>query len=92
MGRERGGGGGYPGPTGPTGSIGGCGSGGTTRTTLSNREKIAGPKVHRPLLARQGRLAPSLGGKQKASRNRAQLQLARHHLRVADIRREARAG
>ncbi len=59
--------------------------------TLSTGEKIAGPKPHKALLARQRRLQRSLSRKQKGSHNRAKarLKLARHHMRVANIRRDA---
>ena len=59
--------------------------------TLSTGEKIAGPKPHKALLSRQRRLQRSLAHKQKGSRNRAKarLKLARHHMRVANIRKDA---
>ena len=63
----------------------------TTLATLSTGEKIKGPKPHKALLSRQRRLQRSLARKQKGSRNRAKarLQLARHHMKVANIRRDA---
>ena len=62
-----------------------------TLATLSTGEKIAGPKPHKALLSRQRLLQRSLSRKQKGSRNRAKarLKLARHHMRVANIRRDA---
>ena len=58
---------------------------------LSTGEKIAGPKPHKALLSRQRRLQRSLSRKQKGSRNRkkAKRKLARHHMQVANIRRDA---
>ena len=63
----------------------------TTLATLSTGEKIAGAKPHKALLSRQRRLHRSLSRKQKGSRNRAKakLKLARHHMRVANIRKDA---
>ena len=72
-------------------AVAGVDLGCTTLATLSTEEKITGPKPHEALLSRQRRLQRSLSRKQKGSRNRAKakLKLARHHMRVANIRRDA---
>jgi putative transposase len=56
--------------------------------TLSNGEKIKGPKPHKALLNRLRRLSRSLSRKQKGSKNRekAKMTLSRLHCRIANIR------
>lgn len=59
--------------------------------TLSNGERIAGPKAHATQLKRLRRLSRSLSRKQKGSANRrkAKAKLARLHARIANIRQDA---
>lgn len=59
--------------------------------TLSNGEVHEGPKAHRRLLTRIQRLSRSLSRKQKGSMNRAKAKtkLARLHLRIANVRKDA---
>lgn len=63
----------------------------TTHATLSNGDKVEGPKPHRKLLNRIKRLGRSLSRKVKGSKNRtkARIKLARLHRRIADIRSDA---
>jgi len=58
--------------------------------TLSNGEKVVGPKALRTLLDKVRRLARSLSRKVKGSRNRikAKTKLAKLHAKIADIRRD----
>ncbi len=62
-----------------------------TFATLSNGEKVEGPKPHRKLLNRLQKLSRGLSRKVKGSNNRrkAKAKLARLQMRVADIRRDA---
>ena len=59
--------------------------------TLSNGEVYEGPKAHRAFLKRLQRLNRNLSRKQKGSANRAKAKtkLARLHLRIANIRKDA---
>ncbi|MBY3433415.1 transposase [Rhizobium laguerreae] len=63
----------------------------TTHATLSNGEKVVGPKPHRKLLNRMKRLSRNLSRKEKGSKNRskARVKLAKLHMRIADIRGDA---
>ena len=58
---------------------------------LSTGEAIPGPKAHKALLPRLQRLSRSLSRKVKGSENRkkAKLKLARLHVRIGNIRRDA---
>lgn len=58
--------------------------------TLSNGEKVAGPKTFRKYEARLARAQRSLAKKQPGSANRAKakLKVARLHARIADARRD----
>jgi transposase len=58
---------------------------------LAHKIRLKPNYKQRECLARQQRLQRSLSRKQKGSRNRAKakMKLARHHLKVADIRRDA---
>jgi putative transposase len=62
----------------------------TTLATLSNGEKVAGPKALTTLLHKVRRLARSLSKKVKGSHNRAKakMKLAKLHAKIADIRRD----
>ncbi|MHB1526856.1 MAG: transposase [Candidatus Dormibacteria bacterium] len=60
----------------------------TPWATLSKGEEIVGPRAYGHLMACQPRLAGGPSRKQKGSRNRDPLRLARHHLRAANIRRD----
>jgi putative transposase len=63
----------------------------TTHATLSNGEKVAGPKPHKKLLNRVKKLSRSLSRKVKGSKNRtkAKVRLGRLHMRIANIRNHA---
>lgn len=63
----------------------------TTYATVSNGEKVEGPKPHKKLLNRVKRLSRSLSRKQKGSKNRtkAKRKLAKLHARIANIRSDA---
>jgi putative transposase len=60
----------------------------TALATLSNGEKVAGPKALRTLLKKMRRLARSLSRKVKGSHNRARakMKLAKLHARIANLR------
>jgi len=62
-----------------------------TLATLSNGEKIEGPKAQTKLLKKQQRLNRQLSRKQKGSKNRhkAKIKLARLHAKIADIRQDS---
>jgi putative transposase len=62
----------------------------TTLATLSNGEKVVGPKALRTLLDKVRRLGCSLSRKVKGSHNRAKakMKLAKLHTKIADIRRD----
>jgi putative transposase len=62
----------------------------TALATLSNGEKVVGPKALRTLLDKVRRLARSLSRKVKGSQNRAKakMKLAKLHAKIADIRRD----
>lgn len=63
----------------------------TAFASLSNRTKVAGPKAHDRLLAKQARLSRQLSRKQKGSKNRykAKMKLARLHARIANMRKDS---
>lgn len=63
----------------------------TTLATLSRGEPIPGPKAHKALLGRLRRTSRSLSRKRKGSANRrkAKAKLARLHVRIANVRRDA---
>jgi putative transposase len=63
----------------------------TTHATLSNGEKVEGPKPHKKLLSRLKKLSRSLSRKVKGSKNRtkAKVKLAKLHMRIANIRNDA---
>jgi putative transposase len=63
----------------------------TTHATLSNGEKVEGPKPHKKLLNRVKKLSRSLSRKVKRSNNRneAKVKLAKLHLTLANIRSDA---
>jgi putative transposase len=63
----------------------------TTLATLSTGEKISGPKPHKALFGRLGRLSRSLSRKVKGSANRtkAKAKLSRLHARIANVRKDA---
>ena len=62
-----------------------------TLATLSSGEAIPGPKAHKALLGRLRRKSRALSRKQKGSANRrkAAVKLARLHVRIANIRKDA---
>jgi putative transposase len=62
----------------------------TTLATLSNGEKVVGPKALRTLLDKVRRLGRSLSKKVKGSHNRAKakMKLAKLHARIAAMRRD----
>jgi putative transposase len=62
----------------------------TTLATLSNGEKVVGPKALKTLLNKMRRLARSMSRKVKGSHNRdkAKMKLAKLHAKIADIRRD----
>ena len=62
----------------------------TALATLSNGEKVVGPKALKTLLNKMRRLARSLWKKVKGSHNRdkAKMKLAKLHAKIADIRRD----
>jgi putative transposase len=62
----------------------------TTLATLSNGEKVVGPKALRTLLDKVRRLARSLSRKVKGSHNRskAKMKLAKLHAKIAAMRRD----
>jgi putative transposase len=63
----------------------------TTHATLSNGEKVEGPKPHRKLLNRLKKLGRRLSKKEKGSQNskKAKVKLAKLHMRIANIRSDA---
>lgn len=63
----------------------------TTHATLSNGEKVEGPKPHKKLLNRVKKLTRGLSRKVKGSRNRtkAKVQLGKLHMRIENIRNDA---
>lgn len=62
----------------------------TALATLSNGEKVVGPKALRTLLDKVRRLGRSLSKKVKGSHNRAKakMKLAKLHAKIADMRRD----
>jgi putative transposase len=62
-----------------------------TLATLSNGEKIDGPKAQTKLLKKQQRLNRQLSRKQIGSKNRhkAKIKLARLHAKIADMRQDS---
>jgi len=62
----------------------------TSLATLSNGEIVAGPKALRSLMDQLRRLSRAVARKIKGSRNRAKAKtkLARHHARIANLRRD----
>jgi len=62
-----------------------------TLATLSNGEKIEGPKAHTKFLKKQQRLNRHISRKQKGSKNshKAKIKLARLHAKIADIRKDS---
>jgi putative transposase len=62
----------------------------TALATLSNGEKVAGPKALKTLLNKMRQLGRSLAKKVKGSHNRAKakMKLAKLHAKIADMRRD----
>ncbi|WP_367280695.1 RNA-guided endonuclease InsQ/TnpB family protein [Ferrimicrobium sp.] len=63
----------------------------TTFASLSDGTKVAGPKAHSRLLAKQARLNRQLSRKNQGSKNRhkAKMKLARLHARIANVRKDS---
>jgi len=80
-----------PPPTPKTRYAVGADLGVATLATLSNGEKIEGPKAQTKLLKKQQRLNRQLSRKQKGSKNRhkAKIKLARLHAKIASIRQDS---